>query len=77
MQDFTSTEVHHIENKSIMKVMWGSGMRRPNTEERQREFSGNEILDKDVVCQAYRATSSDCGSGKEGSRERSFRGKES
>lgn len=77
MQDFTSTEVHHIGNKSIMKVTWGSGMRRSNTEERQREFSGNEILDKDVVCQAYRATSRDCASGKEGSRERSFRGKKS
>lgn len=49
MQDFTSTKVHHVGNKSIMKVTWGSGMRRSNTEERQREFSGNEILDKDVV----------------------------
>lgn len=49
MQDFTSAEVHHVGNKSVMKVTWCSGMRGSNTEERQRGFSGNEILDKDVV----------------------------
>lgn len=42
MQDFTSTKVHHVGNKSIMKVTWGSGMRRSNTEDlTQKRGKGN------------------------------------
>lgn len=77
MQGITWAVLHHIKGRNRNE---GSvGLRNEGSQHRREEKDSweNGILDKADGCQACRATGSDCRSGKEGSGERSFRGKKS